>query len=150
MKNDGRFAGTRPAMMAFVERSEPVLWLQAHLDQPHVVLFAQTIERQHRPQNGCRFDTDQNRSVNALSDDGSVRRNNEEIHGMFVYLADQRWRSNGKDKRFWRHAFMGKMFQARTGLVERDFMGNGFQKFPDLFVGGSWNLLVLSLAQLFG
>src|SRR2546421_1470465 len=65
-------------------------------------------------------------------------------------LSDQRWRSNGKDKRFWRHAFMGKMFQARTGLVERDFMGNGFQKFPDLFVGGSWNLLVLSLAQLFG
>ena len=63
---------------------------------------------------------------------------------MLVYLADQCWGSDGKHKRFWRHAFMGQMFQARTSLFDRGFMGNGFQEFPDLFVGGSCNLLVLS------
>src|SRR5205823_10961870 len=93
------------------------------------------------------FDTDQDRSMNTAGDHGSLRCNNEEIHRMLVYLADQRWRSNGKDKRFWRHTFMGIMFQARTSLAQRDFMGNGFQEFPDLFVGGNWNLLVLSLRE---
>src|SRR2546429_513969 len=64
-------------------------------------------------------------------------------------LSDQGWGSNGKHKRFWGHAFMGKRFQARTGLFDWNFMGNGFQDFPDLFVGGGCNLLVLSLTQLF-
>ena len=47
--------------------------------------------------------------MNAAGDDGAIRRDNEQIHGMFIDLANKRWRSNGKDKRFWRHAFMGNV-----------------------------------------
>src|SRR5579859_7655659 len=112
MKNDGRFAGTRPAMAAFVEGSPPVLWLQAHLDQPHVVIFFEAVEGQHRSQDGCCFDTDEDSSMYPLGDHGPVGCDDEKIHRMLVYLADECWGSDRKHKRFWRHAFVGKMFQA--------------------------------------
>ncbi len=137
-------------MLAVVERRDPVLWLNRHLDQPHVVFLAQTVQRQHCCQDCRRFDTDEHGPVNMSGEHRPIGRDDQQVHGMLIDLADVCWIGNGEDKGLGRHARTRSMFEARAGLFDWDLLGNALHEPIDLLIGRDRDGLVLTLAELLG
>src|SRR5437867_12572378 len=98
MKNDGWFAKTGPGMVALVEGGDAIFCFHAHLDQPHVVLFAQRVKGEDGPQDRGGGDADKDGSVNTASDDNPTRGRDEQIQGRCVYLTNQGGRRNRKER----------------------------------------------------
>src|SRR5437868_6457555 len=88
MKDDRRFPRTGPGMLALVEHGQAIFWLKGLFDQSHVVLLAQSVQREHRSQDRRCLHTDEHRSVDTARENGAISRNDKLIEGVLVYLTD--------------------------------------------------------------
>src|SRR5947209_264323 len=80
----------------------------------------------------------------------AIGSNHEQIKGVLIHLTDECWVGNGENKRLRGHPLSWRMFEARTSLFDRSFLGNGFQEFPDLPIGRREDRNTLAFAEVLG
>src|SRR5260370_42423288 len=114
MKDNGRFAKTRPSMFTAVDADQWLFPFQADLDQAHIILLLEWSQSQDCTEDSSRFHANEHRRVHPAGNRLTRRRDDIQIHSVLIDLSQQGRSRNGERKGLGRLAFTWNGFGSFT------------------------------------